>query len=216
MSNRKASETKNSELASKRAASELQSWVRKEHPIARLQQTIGNRRVQGLIQAGTAFDETEAEGTALLIGDTVNDALDAKTLAFMESSFGLDFGQVKVHTDCCAEESAEAVSAKAYTVGQDIVFGEGEYSPGSTLRRLRRGRWEKYYQENPGAGRSVGAAANEGGERLSGASQTLDKESALSESEEMSGGLSRQPEIYETGIAEEELTPGERAINERD
>ncbi|HEY6155901.1 MAG TPA: DUF4157 domain-containing protein [Gemmatimonadales bacterium] len=49
--------------------------------------------------------------------------LDAATRAYMEPRFGLDFSDVRVHTDSRAAESARAVNAKAYTVGRDIVFG---------------------------------------------------------------------------------------------
>jgi Domain of unknown function (DUF4157) len=57
--------------------------------------------------------------------------LDAQTRAFMEPRFGHDFGQVRVHTDERAAESARAVGALAYTLGRDVVFGAGRYSPGS-------------------------------------------------------------------------------------
>jgi len=57
--------------------------------------------------------------------------LDAGTRAFMEPRFGHDFSQVRVHTDAKAAESAQAVNALAYTVGRDIVFGEGEYALGT-------------------------------------------------------------------------------------
>jgi Domain of unknown function (DUF4157) len=50
----------------------------------------------------------------------------------MEGRFGHDFSQVRVHTDARADASAQAVQAHAYTVGHDIVFRAGEYSPGST------------------------------------------------------------------------------------
>jgi hypothetical protein len=40
-----------------------------------------------------------------------------------------DFANVRVHTERRAAESARAVDAKAYTVGHDIVFGEGYYTP---------------------------------------------------------------------------------------
>lgn len=55
--------------------------------------------------------------------------LDAATRAFMEPRFGHDFSQVRVHTDSKAAESARAVNALAYTVGRDVVFGEGQYVP---------------------------------------------------------------------------------------
>jgi hypothetical protein len=47
----------------------------------------------------------------------------------MESRFGHDFGGVRVHTDDRAVQSAKAVHARAYTVGENIAFGEGQYSP---------------------------------------------------------------------------------------
>ena len=57
--------------------------------------------------------------------------LDAVTRAFMESRFGHNFSDVRVHTDTRAGESAHAVSALAYTVGKQIVFRHGCYQPGS-------------------------------------------------------------------------------------
>src|SRR5438874_13173701 len=55
--------------------------------------------------------------------------LDSDTRDFMEPRFGHDFSQVRVHADERAAESAQAVDALAYTVGRDVVFGEGQYAP---------------------------------------------------------------------------------------
>jgi len=55
--------------------------------------------------------------------------LDANTRAFFEPRFGHDFSQVRVHTDAKAAESARAVNALAYTVGQDVAFDTGRCSP---------------------------------------------------------------------------------------
>jgi outer membrane protein OmpA-like peptidoglycan-associated protein len=49
----------------------------------------------------------------------------------MEPRFGEDFSLVQVHTDAKATESARAVNARAYTVGRDVVFGSGQYVPGT-------------------------------------------------------------------------------------
>lgn len=57
--------------------------------------------------------------------------LEAPTRSYMEPRFGRDFGGVRVHTDSRAAESARAVDAHAYTVGQHIVFDHGKYDPGS-------------------------------------------------------------------------------------
>ena len=53
----------------------------------------------------------------------------------MEPRFGQDFSGVRVHTGSNAAESARAVNARAYTVGRDVVFGAGEYAPGSSEGR---------------------------------------------------------------------------------
>lgn len=55
--------------------------------------------------------------------------LDTETRALVEPRFGHDFSQVRLHTDVKAAESARAVNALAYTVGRDVVFGEGQYAP---------------------------------------------------------------------------------------
>lgn len=60
---------------------------------------------------------------------TPGQGLDSATRSFMEPRFGHDFSQVRVHTDPCAAKSAQAVSALAYTFGQQIVFGAGQYTP---------------------------------------------------------------------------------------
>ena len=57
--------------------------------------------------------------------------LDEDTCAAMEPHFGHDFSRVRVHTDVHAAESARAVRARAYTVGRDVVFGAGQYAPGT-------------------------------------------------------------------------------------
>lgn len=53
---------------------------------------------------------------------------------FFEPRFQHDFSRVRIHEDPTAIESARAVHAAAYTVGQDIVFG------GSVPARTDRGR----------------------------------------------------------------------------
>ncbi|HYI96150.1 MAG TPA: DUF4157 domain-containing protein [Bryobacteraceae bacterium] len=57
--------------------------------------------------------------------------LDSPARSYMEPRFGQDFSGVRVHTDRQAAESARAVDAHAYTVGNHIVFDEGKYQPDS-------------------------------------------------------------------------------------
>jgi outer membrane protein OmpA-like peptidoglycan-associated protein len=57
--------------------------------------------------------------------------LDESSRTHFEPVFGYDFSRVRVHTDTAAVKSARDVGARAYTVGQNIVFGAGQFTPGS-------------------------------------------------------------------------------------
>jgi hypothetical protein len=59
-------------------------------------------------------------------------ALPEETRAFFEPRFGQDFSQVKTHTDSSANKLARSIHARAFTKGNNIVFGRGEFSPGNT------------------------------------------------------------------------------------
>ncbi len=63
--------------------------------------------------------------------------LDRPVRQTMEEGLGSSLSGVRIHTDSAAAESAHALGARAYTVGNHIVFGAGGYEPGSaTGRRL--------------------------------------------------------------------------------
>jgi hypothetical protein len=64
-----------------------------------------------------------------VVGNGGGTPLDPPTRDFMESRLGHDFGDVRVHTDERASESARAVNAHAYTVGKNVVFQRGRYEP---------------------------------------------------------------------------------------
>jgi membrane protein implicated in regulation of membrane protease activity len=49
----------------------------------------------------------------------------------MEPRFGVDFGDVRIHTDDEAAHISRQINAKAFTHGQDIYFGAGRYTPAS-------------------------------------------------------------------------------------
>lgn len=46
-----------------------------------------------------------------------------------ESYYGQSLADVRMHTGSEAAEAANAVNAKAFSVGRDIYFGQGQYSP---------------------------------------------------------------------------------------
>jgi hypothetical protein len=53
----------------------------------------------------------------------------------MEQRFAVDFSKVRVHTGAVAEQSARDVNANAYTIAHHIVFGAGQYAPGTQTGR---------------------------------------------------------------------------------
>ncbi|MBK7110693.1 MAG: DUF4157 domain-containing protein [Bacteroidetes bacterium] len=93
------------------------------------------------------------------------------TRSFMENAFSTDFSSVKIHTGEQASEMSKGINAKAFTYGNDIYFGEGQYNVDSgegkhllahelthtlqqnidsvLLQRTEDGRpngWEKWYE----------------------------------------------------------------------
>jgi len=61
--------------------------------------------------------------------------LNNDTKKFMESRFGYDFSNVRIHTDAQAVESAQSLNSLAYTVENDIVFSSGTYMHGTIRGR---------------------------------------------------------------------------------
>jgi hypothetical protein len=97
---------------------------------------LGPAGMLGLQRAvGNAGVATLVEEERSPVHDVVNSGggapLDTDTRADMESRFGHDFGDVRVHTDGAAQDSARAVNAHAYTVGSNIVFQRDHYDPSS-------------------------------------------------------------------------------------
>lgn len=95
---------------------------------AHLQRTAGNAGVTSLLGA------EEGRSPVLDVVGSGGSPLDAATRSEMESSFGEDFGAVRLHTGAAAAESARSVQAHAYTVGSDIVLGDG-HDPDSPAGR---------------------------------------------------------------------------------
>lgn len=61
--------------------------------------------------------------------------LDADMRSFFEPRFGHDFGKVRIHTDARAAHDAQAVHARAFALGGDLVFGAGQYRPETSAGR---------------------------------------------------------------------------------
>ena len=82
----------------------------------------------------TAVGPEKPEGLPESVNEVVGSGghpLDAATRSWMEPRFNYDFSGVRIHTDSRAARSAKDVNALAYTVGRDVVFGAGQYTPGT-------------------------------------------------------------------------------------
>ena len=89
--------------------------------------------------------------------------LDAATRASMEQRFGRDLGDIRLHTDAAAAQSAEALSARAYTVGRHIVFGPEGYAPHAPAGRQRLAHELTHaIQQRGGGGADLSTAQREG------------------------------------------------------
>jgi hypothetical protein len=116
--------------------------------------TVQLRVAPGLARTGLALGapgnafEREAERVGASVGQK----------HIPDTRGGYDFGAVRLHTDVRAAESARAVNALAYTVGSHIVFGSGQYAPGTNGGRQLLAH-ELTHVAQQGAGAMTSAAA---------------------------------------------------------
>jgi hypothetical protein len=87
----------------------------------------GNLQKKSAGSAETSFGEAPATVRGVLRSS--GQPLDEFPRAYFEPRFGQDFSRVRVHRDATAERSAQDLNAHAYAVGNDIVFGAGQYAP---------------------------------------------------------------------------------------
>jgi Domain of unknown function (DUF4157) len=119
MSNRPETESRDtdSDLAGGRSRPGRPAGV---SDVLALQRRAGNAAVAQLLA-----DDEEQSPVYDVVGHGGGSPIPDTTKTRMESSFGADFSQVRIHTDSAAASSARSVQAQAYTVGNDIVFGSG-------------------------------------------------------------------------------------------
>jgi hypothetical protein len=100
-------------------------------PIAELLSAVGNSAVTSLLDARTVGDERSLPAAAQDGSRAAGEPLDAGDRAELESQFGRDLGDVRIHRHAEAARSAEQMDAEAFTAGSHIVFGAGAYRPGA-------------------------------------------------------------------------------------
>jgi hypothetical protein len=87
-----------------------------------------------MLLKGRGGDAGEAGDPAAVLGQLgAGQSLDGGVKSRMESAFGQSFGDVRVHADARGAEMSEGLRARAFTVGEDVAFGAGEYRPGTMV-----------------------------------------------------------------------------------
>lgn len=91
------------------------------------------------------------------------------TQSNMESAFGTDFSQVRIHTNSTAIQMNKELNAQAFTHGSDIYFNSGKYNPNSSsgqhllahelTHTVQQGERNKMLQKYRGGGARAGASA---------------------------------------------------------
>lgn len=102
-----------------------------------LQRLAGNASVSRLVarEASDELDDAGGNGRSPVldvVGRGGGEPLEGGLRSEMEGRLGADFGDVRIHRDATASDSAKAVSANAYTVGQDVVFRSDRWDPSSS------------------------------------------------------------------------------------
>jgi len=107
-----------------KAAAEGRSDVLGGAGVLDLQRAVGNAGVTSMLEEDRSpVHDVISSGGRPLEPDVRDD---------MEARLGHDFGDVRVHDDGAAHESATAVNAHAYTVGSNVVFQRDKYDPSSS------------------------------------------------------------------------------------
>jgi hypothetical protein len=86
-------------------------------------------RIQRFTGQTNGQTDMEAPASVDLVLSSPGKPLDSELQQDMGQRFGHDFSRVRVHTGAEAARSARDVSANAYTVGHNIVFGDQQFSP---------------------------------------------------------------------------------------
>ena len=89
-----------------------------------------NRKLQK--KASGAETDSQAIESRLNASKGAGSALLESTRQQMESSFGTDFSNVRIHTDSDAVQMSNDLQAHAFAHGNDLYFNQGKYQPGTS------------------------------------------------------------------------------------
>src|SRR5262249_39799184 len=116
-------------------------------------------RIAPLLQRKEVGPEIES-GISAIEGS--GQPLAESTRSFFEARFGSDFSNVRMHKDSYGGRLAEALQAKAFTVGSEIIFGAGQFTPETSAGKhllahelVQQGRHQYAPQQTSGVSRAT-------------------------------------------------------------
>ena len=108
------------------------------------------------VSAQPAAAAIEAPANVAAVVGAPGRVLDAPLRDDMEARFGHDFSAVRIHTDSAAAQSARDVAARAFTIDSAVVFGAGQFAPGTADGlRLIAHELAHVVQQGSAAGRTI-------------------------------------------------------------
>ena len=149
-----------------------------------LQRAVGNSGVGAMLEEDRSpvHDVVNSGGGSPLAPDVRDE---------MQARLGHDFGDVRVHSDSQAHQSARSVNAHAYTVGSNVVFQRDKYDPSSTEGKTMLAH-ELTHVVQQRSGPVDGTSAG-GGIKVSDPSDRFEREASANADRVMSADLTRTP-----------------------
>lgn len=188
-----------------RAAADGRCEVLDGPGVLELQRAVGNRATGALL-------DDERSPVHDVVGSGGGAPLAPEVRVDMESRLGHDFGDVRVHTDGRAHESAQAVGAHAYTVGSDVVFQRDRYDPSSTEGRTTLAHELTHVvQQRQGA---VDGTPAPGGIRVSDPSDRFEREAVATAERAMAAPAAPAADVSSTGAAVQRQEAPEEEVPE--
>jgi len=88
--------------------------------------------IQSKTTGGVTPEVTPAIGAGIQLLQGGGQPLSKSERSFFEPRIGADFSNVRVHNSVQAANVARSVNARAFTHGNNVVFGAGEYAPNTS------------------------------------------------------------------------------------
>ena len=150
------------ELEADQTAAEFLKWARSGPSSADQNQLMVSNQTTSARRSSSGTMETGGFGVGGEVEQDIRreanggQALQDSTRQQFEGFFGTDLGDVRVHADAKAAELSRTLGADAFTVGSNVFFGAGKFSPGNDSgNNLLAHELTHVVQQNSGANRRI-------------------------------------------------------------